>query len=72
LRAVLLDRGAPDDVAAEFDRQLEALDAKADPYGDDEIRRVMASMMATCQNVRGIVRGEPMPGPPTPPTDSTA
>jgi hypothetical protein len=66
MRALLLDRGAGDDVAAEFDRQLEVLDAKDDGYGDDEIRRLASSMQSTCQNVWSLVRGEPPPTAPTP------
>jgi uncharacterized membrane protein YccC len=66
-RSLLLDRGAAEEVAAAFDRQLATLDAKDDPYGDDEIRRVAASMQTTCQNVWSLVRREPLPTPPTPP-----
>jgi hypothetical protein len=71
MRALLLDRGAGDGVAAEFDRQLEALDRKDDGYGDDEIRRLAANMQATCQNVWSLVRNEPAPTAPPPPRSET-
>jgi hypothetical protein len=55
-------------VLSEFDRKMEELDAKEDPYGDDEIRRLAANMQAACQNVWTLTRAhDTPPAPPKPP-----
>jgi hypothetical protein len=66
-RNQIADRGAGPEVTGEIDRQLEVLERREDPYGDNVIGRVRGSMMATCQNVWGHVRAEQAPTPPAPP-----
>ncbi len=64
----LREHGASADVLSEFDRKMEELDAKEDPYGDDEIRRLAANMQAACQNVWTLTRAhDTPPAPPKPP-----
>jgi hypothetical protein len=65
-QAQLREHGAGDDVTGEIDRQLEALEAREDGYGDDEIRRIVNNMQTACQNVWSLTRSQDMP--PTAPT----
>jgi hypothetical protein len=47
----IADHGAGPEVTGEIDRQLEALERREDPYGDNVIGSVRNSMLSTCQNV---------------------
>jgi hypothetical protein len=57
----LREHGADGDVTGEIDRQLAALDAKEDGYGDDEIRRIVNNMQTACQNVWTMTRAHDTP-----------
>jgi hypothetical protein len=66
-QAQLREYGASVEVLGEFDQKMEELDAKEDPYGDDEIRRLAANMQAACQNVWTLTRAHDTPPTAPPP-----
>jgi len=52
VQSQLREYGAGADITDEIDRQLAALEARDDGYGDDQIRRLVNNMQTACQNVR--------------------
>jgi hypothetical protein len=70
VQSQLREYGAGADITDEIDRQLAALEARDDGYGDDQIRRVVNNMQTACQNVWTMTRAaDQPPTAPIPPTD---